>query len=696
MGKRKTQAASMGKTIIRDRFRGKKDHAKGSYLHTTDLNDGYDWGRLNLRSVTEQSNLEEFLMTAELANTEFVAEKLNVQIVTPQQRTGLLSSSELDEVKAVQEKHKELLCIPRRPAWDESTTPDELDRAERESFVEWLHQLSRLKEKKHVELTPYEVNLEFWRQLWRVIEMSDVVVQIVDARNPLLFWCPDLDKYVKEVDSSKVTAILINKADYLTNRQRQAWADYFSGLGVKVVFFSALEETKKLEEAKRQQKVSHMQPWPENAGKEEAQESETESEDDNRDGDAAADAENNDGGNDEEDDDDNQEDSDATAGSSCAVTATSHQTESQTDGQSADQTKQEDAAVPKDILSIHQEEVCGTNAEVGEEGQETTAASLGKKDRDTTLDCPVQTTEELLEIVRSMAQTQYKTGVTTIGMVGYPNVGKSSTMNAILKTKKVPVSATPGRTKTYQTVYMDKDLMLCDCPGLVFPSFVDTKSDQVVNGILSIDQLRDHIGPVSLVCERMPRELLEMTYGINLPLPADWEGEHRPPTAYELLNTYGYMRGYMTQSGNPDCPRTARYILKDYVNGKLLFCNPPPGIDAAAFQMPPYTDRKLVSRKRGAEQAQFSSKMSASRLDKEFFAKMTMRGHAQGPRAVHNYERSEGLRPIGSSGQGEGQGSASLTPFSSQQSLSGKPWKRHNNRNKREKLKRVYAEHDKN
>ena len=34
--------------------------------------------------------------------------------------------------------------------------------------------------------------------------------------------------------------------------------------------------------------------------------------------------------------------------------------------------------------------------------------------------------------------------------IGYPNVGKSSTINAILKMKKVPVSATPGRTKHFQ------------------------------------------------------------------------------------------------------------------------------------------------------------------------------------------------------------------------------------------------------
>lgn len=47
-----------------------------SQLHTSELNDGYDWGRLNLQSVTEQSSLDDFLATAELAGTEFIAGKL--------------------------------------------------------------------------------------------------------------------------------------------------------------------------------------------------------------------------------------------------------------------------------------------------------------------------------------------------------------------------------------------------------------------------------------------------------------------------------------------------------------------------------------------------------------------------------------------------------------------------------------------
>lgn len=79
-------------------------------------------------------------------------------------------------------------------------------------------------------LTPFERNLEVWRQLWRVIERSHLIVQIVDARNPLRFRCEDLETYVAEVEGPegeqgsgsgrRKTLLLINKADLLTATQR--------------------------------------------------------------------------------------------------------------------------------------------------------------------------------------------------------------------------------------------------------------------------------------------------------------------------------------------------------------------------------------------------------------------------------------------------------------------------------------------
>ena len=79
---------------------------------------------------------------------------------------------------------------------------------------------NRLEEKNGLLLTPYERNLEIWRQLWRVVERSDLVVQIVDARNPLVFRSEDLERYVKENGEEKKNLLLINKADMLTVNQR--------------------------------------------------------------------------------------------------------------------------------------------------------------------------------------------------------------------------------------------------------------------------------------------------------------------------------------------------------------------------------------------------------------------------------------------------------------------------------------------
>lgn len=91
----------------------------------------------------------------------------------------------------------------------------------------------RLAETSNLLLTPFERNVQLWRQLWRVLERSQLIVQIVDARNPLSFRCQDLENYVKEIGSDETdeeitvpgkgkrrSLLLINKADLLTYDQR--------------------------------------------------------------------------------------------------------------------------------------------------------------------------------------------------------------------------------------------------------------------------------------------------------------------------------------------------------------------------------------------------------------------------------------------------------------------------------------------
>lgn len=56
----------------------------------------------------------------------------------------------------------------------------------------------------------------------------------------------------------------------------------------------------------------------------------------------------------------------------------------------------------------------------------------------------------------------------TVGIVGYPNVGKSSVINSLKRSKVCGVGSTPGFTKVAQQITLDKNIKLLDCPGIVF------------------------------------------------------------------------------------------------------------------------------------------------------------------------------------------------------------------------------------
>ncbi|KAL5003155.1 hypothetical protein BDV10DRAFT_67405 [Aspergillus recurvatus] len=565
-------SVGLGQSLMNDRFgKGKASNMKKSSHNagiarkdmngeTYITNSAKEASWVKMRSITEQAALDEFLTTAELAGTDFTAEKMNnVQIIhTDQKNPYLLSAAEEKSALRKHKKNKGRLTVPRRPAWDATTTRNELDAMEREGFMDWRRGLAELQENNDLLMTPFERNLEVWRQLWRVIERSDIVVQIVDARNPLLFRSEDLEIYVKEIDPKKRNLLLVNKADMLTDKQREMWADYFERNQIEFRFFSA-QMAKEANEAR-----------------------ENESEDQ----DTESLAEGTEGLSLQESD---EKEADGGVGLS-----------SSTSGPSPKRTN---------ILDVDElEELFLSNAPdaTGDDEVEEDGTSKPKK--------------------------------TIIGLVGYPNVGKSSTINALLGAKKVSVSSTPGKTKHFQTLYLSPEIMLCDCPGLVFPNFASTKAELVVNGVLPIDQQREFTGPAGLVAKRIPKHFLEDVYGVTIHTRPIEEGGTGEPTAHDLLRAYARARGFATTGqGQPDESRAARYILKDYVNGKLLFCHPPPvneaegeePVDPAEFNKELYDWAHLPPRRQAMLAAAQASASSSSKtpvqgrksqsVDKGFF-----------------------------------------------------------------------------
>ncbi|KAF3770669.1 P-loop containing nucleoside triphosphate hydrolase protein [Cryphonectria parasitica EP155] len=546
----------LGNALMHDRFgKGKgKDRRRGTNAvtrvnHTTGeeyiTNEREEASWVKMRSVTEQGALDEFLATAELAGTDFTAEKMNnVKIIhTDQKNPYLLSATEERKTLKKHKENREKLTVPRRPKWDENTTPEELDALERESFLNWRRGLAELQENNDLLMTPFERNLEVWRQLWRVIERSELVVQIVDARNPLMFRSEDLEHYVKDVDQRKENLLLINKADMMTYKQRKAWANYLKGAKIAYRFFSA-QLAKEYNELREE---------------------------------------------DEGEEEDEEEDDQAPPSSSRAA---------------EDEAEEEDGDVDKAAQD--------GDAPVSEEDDEDTR---------------IMTVEELESIFLQHAPANSSADhKITIGLVGYPNVGKSSTINALVGAKKVSVSSTPGKTKHFQTIHLSDRVVLCDCPGLVFPNFATTKAELVCNGVLPIDQLREFTGPGALVAKRIPKSFLEALYGITIHMRPLEEGGTGVPTSQELLRAYARARGFATTGqGNPDESRAARYILKDYVNGKLLWVEPPPGdIDAKEFNGELYDPSHLTGKRRLALAAAMEAMSVAGGEDDSEFGDLDM------------------------------------------------------------------------
>ncbi|XP_002985785.2 GTPase LSG1-1 isoform X1 [Selaginella moellendorffii] len=465
-GKKGSQV--LGKALIKRRNADKQHHH-----HRDDKA-----GASALQSVMEFTDLQVVLEQAEEAERIFSDANPPPQLVSREES----SSASYDEDKRREEVENESsLTVPRRPKWHKKMTVEELDTQERQAFLEWRRNLARLEENEKLVITPFEKNLEVWRQLWRVIERCDLVVMVVDARNPLFYRCPDLEAYVKEIDENKTTLLLLNKSDLLPVAIRKKWASYFDELGLDYIFWSAKSATAKLE------------------GK-----------DDDQDLDEADDG---------------------------------------------------------DVPVLGREELLAS-LQVRAEGIRQRRSAGQEEKADSSFD----TSSSVMDTEKRVA----------VGFVGYPNVGKSSTINVLVGEKRTGVTSTPGKTKHFQTLIINDRLMLCDCPGLVFPSFTSSKADMVAAGVLPVDKMTDYRGPIQVIANQIPRRQLEETYGLLLPKPKPYEDQNRPPTAAELLKSYAQSRGYVASRGLPDETRSARQMLKDYLNGKLLYCHTPPDDDTTS------------------------------------------------------------------------------------------------------------------
>lgn len=555
-----------------------------------------------MQSVLDTTDLDEMMSLAALADRDFAAERAQVIVLDAPKASlgGALDARAAEAAERAaaeaQALHGGQLSVPRRPAWDASMDAARLDAQERSSFLEWRRGLAALEQSLSrsaggVALTPFEKNLEVWRQLWRVLERSDAVVQVVDARDPSAYFSADLAAYARELHPTKRTLVLLNKADLLPLPLRAAWRDRFRKLNVDVAFWSAKraaeqikEDKKKEREREEDQRLAAVQgedeDWEQGDDDRAPQDRRTwaandpEQEERRRAEEAEREREENEEGEGE------NERSRTDGGSGAKGSESESESESDSDSESESTPGSKSAS---------------TNP--GAPGKETRRSSSSPPPSSSRRAVSLNTTrilgvDELLAVLERLASSAVRAAAAAgvarasrgerlvVGLTGYPNVGKSSTINAVFGSKKTAVAATPGKTKHFQTLVVSRALELCDCPGLVLPRVAASKAEMVAAGVVPIDRLTDVRVPIQVVAARVGAEQLRRVYGLRFP-----PGAVRPDgrvDAAAALRALAASRGWAAAGGLPDETRAGRKILKDYVDGKLLWCRAPPDADEQA------------------------------------------------------------------------------------------------------------------
>ncbi|KAF2076096.1 hypothetical protein CYY_002610 [Polysphondylium violaceum] len=419
-----------------------------------------------------------------------------------------------------QQREQLYIDIPKRPEWNFQMSAQKLKEQERKSFAAWLENIYNKYDKSR--LNYFEHNLEVWRQLWRVCEKSDVILLVTDARYPLFHFPPALYHYIHS-ELKKPMILVLNKVDLVNSKIISAWINYFS------IHFPLL-------------KIITFSSFKSNL------------------------------------------DDDTTDGTSVAIDKKRKFRKGR---------KRYDLSLGKQhlintVLSLNIEKDNSSNSSNNNNQyyQEQDQIDDDSDNSDDSDDDSSNDDDEYQQHQDDDDSDQDDDNIyrkenplkdmITVGMVGHPNVGKSSLINGLMGKKVVSTSRTPGHTKHFQTIFLTKDIQLCDCPGLVFPALDRPKSLQILCGLFPIAQVREPYSAIQFLCERTP---LEVIYALKNPYPDE------PWSAYSICEAFALKRGYLiAKSGRPDPHRAGLEILKECVDGNIVISWPPPDFTIEDFQ----------------------------------------------------------------------------------------------------------------
>ncbi|XP_076863190.1 guanine nucleotide-binding protein-like 3-like protein [Brachyhypopomus gauderio] len=295
---------------------------------------------------------------------------------------------------------------------------------------------------KHVNFENENSRKAYYREFKKVIEAADVILEVLDARDPMGCRCPQVEQAVVQSGTNKKIVLVLNKIDLVSKNIVEKWIKYLRNEFPTVAFKASTQQQS------RNLKRSHVP----------------------------------------------------------VVQAT------------------------QDLLS--------------------SSACVGA-------DC-------LMKLLGNYCRSQDIKTAITVGVVGFPNVGKSSLINSLKRTRACHVGATPGITKCLQEVHLDKHIKLLDCPGIVMATSTSDAA-MILRNCVKIEQLVDPVPAVEAILRRCSKQQIMEHYSVP-----DFH------TALEFLALLARRQGKLRKGGLPDSDKAAKSVLMDWTGGRISYFTHPP------------------------------------------------------------------------------------------------------------------------
>ena len=359
----------------------------------------------------------------------------------------------LKEVEMMKKQKEEERQKQREQAKIERQQKKEEEKAASNKSLESMVANAEMRGKIHENLTPtintktHENNNEnslkaYYKEFRKVVEAADVVLEIVDARDPLGTRCVQVEELIKDMKGNKRLVLVLNKADLVPRKILDQWLKYLKKSVPAIAFkASTQDQSRKLGQKKF------------------------------------------------------------------------------------------------------------TKAEKATQGSTSVGAEI------------------LMSLLANYCRNKgIKTSI-TVGIVGLPNVGKSSIINSLKRSRACNVGATPGVTKAMQEVQLDKKIKLLDSPGIVF----DAGNDNIASlrNSVRVSSLADPVTPANAILQRVTKQQMMEMYDVT-----DYS------TPDEFYSLKAARMGRFKKGGVPDLIAAARSLLEDWNNGKIKYYTLPPEDDS--------------------------------------------------------------------------------------------------------------------